>query len=196
MHAVFGIAFILGFILPESVLSGSTQPLLVTFFGLLSAGLIPAVVLLLTAQLPSSYSVAQVTKVEAETDQLLNRLISTLSIIVLGGVATMVSAAGTPVLSFQTKLHLLNPYLENVPHRVLQGIVFACFVIGLDRLRIFAATLKAARKLRRDFTLEEAKRHLERTAPSPDEVKAGFRRSQNFGGSLRVVTAPPVEPDA
>lgn len=195
MFVIAAICCVIGFLLPTEVLSSGMQSLLITFFGLLSAGLIPAITLLLTAPVPTSYSVAHLEQLEAKTEALLDGLISTLKVILIGGVATLIAGAGVSKISFLPGDLPLGHIIEQAPHRFLQAVVFSCFVIGLDRLRIFVAALRTARALRRDYALDEARRHLAQTAPTSDDVKAMFKRHPAFGATVTVLRKAPDEPE-
>lgn len=195
MYLFAAITFMIGAVLPTSALSSDMQSLLITFFGLLSAGLIPAITLLLTAQVPSNYTVAHLEKLEAETDALVEGLISTLVIILIGGIATLIANVGLPIVRVQTAYPTLDKLIEFAPQRFMQAFVFTCFVIGLDRLRIFAAALRTTRALRRDLALGEARRRLNESAPTADEVKVLFKRSATFGAKVTVLRQEQEEGD-
>lgn len=187
MNAVLIIAFGIGVFLPPGTLSAEMRTLLVTFFGLLSAGLLPALTLLVSAPPPTSFTVARLNKLDLETQGLIRGLISTLAYILAGGV--MVLVAATPLLAVKmpaTGHAVFDKLLSTVPERLLQAAVFSCFCVALDRLRVFVMTFKSIQSARSESAIEEAKRRIDAKVPTRENLRSSFKTSP-LHGTIRPV---------
>jgi len=186
------LAFVIGAALPLGILDDGLRMLLITLFGLLSAGFIPAMSLLVSANYPSSYSVARIKAIDDELGLLLERMKATLGLNLAGAVLVLVSQAGLPSPTLSVTLpHLGVVDLQSWPERVLAGGVMACFAISLDRLRLYVAAFRKVRALRLDLALEEARDRLRLQAPAGSDVSAMFPKSQVHGTIVKVTAGPP-----
>lgn len=174
------------------MLDEELRTLLVTFFGLLSAGILPALTLLVSASLPSAFTVARLNQLDRDTGALIKGLVSTLAYILTGGVLLLILAASEPlpILRFRPSgYQAIDQFLPEAPDRLLQALVFACFCVALDRLRVFVATFRMIREARHQGALEEARRQLDTKAPTRDDLRYAFKTS-TLHGTLRPATPP------
>lgn len=174
----------IGVFLPPGTLSAGLRSDLITFFGLLSAGMMPAMTLLLTANVPETQSVKQAQALVEESRQLLSGLMRSLAYTLGGGVLVLVSSAWTPVLDVDTPYNQLTEIIKTGPDRLFQAAIFTLFVLCLDRLRIVVAAFETVRKLNGQISLGKARENLSKL-PSDEDVRSMFRKRPEHG---KVVT--------
>jgi MFS family permease len=175
MKLLGALAFAVGAALPVGVHSDALRGMLVTLFGLLSAGLIPAMSLMVSMSYPSSYSVARIQSLDREIGLLLERMKATLALNLAGAVLALVSQAGLPKYGFELPFYgSALVAVDRIPDRLVAGSILACLVLSLDRLRLYVVAFRAVRKLRMDLALEEARDRLKSQAPDAAVVRTIF----------------------
>ncbi len=180
-------AFLGGAILPAGVLDDALSGMLVTFFGLLSAGLIPAMSLLVSMSYPASYSVARIRSLDDQVGVVLERMKATLAMYVAGTVLVLVSQVGLPVWTFSVPLSDGKSLtVEDCLGRLLAGAILACLFVSLDRLRLYVVAFRQVRQLRLDLAVEEARGRLKSQAPDAAAVRNLFPTGPNHGAKVEV----------
>src|SRR5690606_8565069 len=124
---------LLGALLPPDALNDGARQALITFFGLLSAGALPTLTLLLSVSYPSSYSVIRLSQLDAAIGNLLGKLLSTFTFLVAGCLLLIVAYMGVPEL--QVTLPLAGGIsITDLPTRLVHGSIVMCLGVALDRL--------------------------------------------------------------
>ena len=183
---VGAVPFLVGLVLPTSTLSSGLDSLLVTFFGLLSASILPAISLLVGNVASPTYSLAKLEELEVQTKSLVKKLFSTLGVVIAGGALVMVAAAGLPSIPIPAWLPKWCTHLQEAPERLTQGVVFACFAISIDRLRVVSMAFQTVLKARFDLAKMETITRLKKAFPGSEEVRATFPTSEKFGSRVEV----------
>lgn len=193
-RAVCIAVFWVGLIVPAGVIDSGLAALLVTFFGLLAAGIIPAMSLLVGGVLSPSRSVARVISLKGDLDLLLQRLAGTLATIIVGALTVMLVSTGQFTLTIPHETlapipSIVREGLSTLPNRLLQASSFLCLFLSLDRLRVVNEAFKAALNARFELTLEEAQRELRDRAPTAADVASAFPTQSGFGSRAPMGTS-------
>ena len=180
--------FALGYLIPVGTLDATVAILVVTFFGLLAAGIIPAVSLLVSVQMPTVYSVARVDEVDREFGHLTRRLIKTFGLILAGTTITIAHMAGLPDGLEQAALRLLeftgDPVVlpQSAFERLSQALVVAALMLSFDQLRVVGTAFQKVRQLQvavaKELIAEQSERALNQ--------RPKFRHDPGFGDRVDV----------
>lgn len=181
------VCMIVGVLLPPGMLTDGMRSLLVMFFGLMATGILPAMSLLLGAPFPSRYTVARVQEMDDKLGKLLDKLMSTLKLLIAGGALVLVSQFGIGQVEFLTGIELLDAVIADAPDRLLQAAVFTCLIIALDRLRVVGFAFQVVRQVRRDMALDDALKRLDTSAMSEDDVRKAFPTTPGHGAKVALL---------
>lgn len=192
MYLLPTLVFILGMLLPPGLLTDTVLQLLVTFFGLIAAGLIPAMSLLLSVNYPTHYSVARITRLDDEVGALLSKMKTTLVILVAGGVFVLVSQVGLPTWDVRVPLPRIGDVeADNFLGRLLFAAILTCFVVSLDRLRLFSVAFRRVQSVRRELAIEEARSRLKAQALDASDVRLMYPTSPSHGAKVEMKASLP-----
>lgn len=192
---LFASLFAIGLMFPIGSLDTELAALCATVFGLIAAGIFPAVSLLVGAPIPSSFSVQKIDEFEAATETLASRLLAALGLILIGGIAILASSFDLPTLAgLETMIPKLPAsvaaWLEYLPERVIQATTFATLVMSIDRLRVVASAFLQVRKLRFEIARLSARERLaDAGANSCASVASNFATDPEFGRRVAVSEA-------
>lgn len=184
------VVFVGGLFIPPGTLDGALGTLVVTFFGLVSAGILPAISLLVGNTLSSSLSVRKLDELKAGVDSLIRKLLETLGFLVTGAVLVMVQEVGLPNLPEQMLEVDVPGWLQEAPIRVVQAGVLACFFVGIDRIRLVASAFRRVLTERYDLARADSFERIRKNAGSISEVRALFPKTPNFGSAVVASETP------
>jgi len=181
--------FTVGLLIPARSIDDGLAALLVTFFGLVAAGTIPAMSLLSGSVMSPTRSVARLITLKASLDTLLRQLSGMLYASILGAVAVIVLVFGVPSLPIgwlpvPDYLSWLMVFAADFPERALQALVLLALFVAGDRIRVIKLTFKMALKARFELALEEARRRTDENAPSAEDVSEAFSTPPGFGAKV------------
>lgn len=184
------VVFVGGWFIPPGTLDGNLGTLVVTFFGLVSAGILPAISLLVGNTLSSSLSVRKLDELKAGLDSLMRKLLETLGFLVIGAVLIMVQEVGLPNLPKQVFEVDVPGWLQEAPIRVVQAGVLACFFVGMDRIRLVASAFRRVLTERYELARADSVERIRKNAGSIGEVRNLFPKTSNFGNTVVVSEIP------
>lgn len=186
-HVFPALVFVGSVFLPVGLLNDNNLgSLLVTFFGILSAGIIPALSLLVSSTLSSSLSVLRLDELHSAVASLVGKLLQTLAYLVVGAAAIFVSEVGVPKLPSNVGEWLVPTELIDAPERLIQALVFTAFVIGVDRLRLVAAAFKAVLQRKYELTKLDSEKRVKINSGRVGSPEAYFAKSGDFGAEVRA----------
>lgn len=187
MYTILCIVIFLGclFIEPAAVGVGGAS-MVITFFGLLAAGIVPAMSLLVGVQTSPTKSVVRLNNLKASLTDTLWRLGGVLATVILGSFAIIFSQMPFPSPAVPAEvLDALPSHIHGLLNSPLQRLFLAvacvCLFLSLDRLRIVFSTFKAVLNARFEIAVEEAGRTLTEKAESSVSIEAVFPQSPKFG---------------
>lgn len=186
----------LGLAIPPGSVDDSLAGVLVTFFGLVAAGVIPAMSLLVGNVMSPARSVASIISLKASLDVLLKQLGLMLVAVIAGGLFVIVLSFDLPRLPISiSDLNQAAPrlasFIVDLPERFLQALTLVSLFHAVDRMRVVKHTFKIVLHAQFQLALEEARRRIEDRAPSTAAVAEAFPTPDRFG--KRVVYMP-VDP--
>lgn len=187
------VVLLAGLALPPGTIDGGLRAMLITFFGLLSAGLLPAVSLLVSGTLSPSFSVKRLDELKISADALVRKLLQTLGLLVLGAVFLMVLEVGAPKIPNPVLWPVrfdIPAWVTDLPERILQSAVVFSFLVGLDRLRVAASSFKRVFLERYELARVESERRIKRNGEKLGRATEFFATSEDFGKQVDLeVTA-------
>lgn len=178
--------FLAGLALPTDVLSGGTEGLLVTFFGLMAAGIIPAMSLLVANTLSPSFSVKRLDELKIEVSGLLAKLGQTLGFIVAGACLVIVAQLDLPQLPSELFDRPVAVWVQNFPERVIQSGSFMFFIVALDRLRVVQSAFLSVFNQRFEIVRKESEARTRGNARELGTPKTYFPKEKGFGAAMKV----------
>ncbi len=184
---VFGIAFLLALGLPADALDGTVASMIITFFGLLAAGFVPAITLLASTSFSGKHTVKRLRELKRDTDILSDRIMSTLTFILVGGIFSIISAIHEEY-NIEYNIFGIDMNIHDIFDRILQAVVVACFVVAIDRMRLMKSAFQRVLEERYKAAEEEAKSRIDDNASSL-EVKSAFKRPASFGKVVKIEQA-------
>lgn len=166
---------ILGAFLPAEVVTGPAKTLLPTFLGLIAASILPTIGLLIASIDSKSRSVKSVQNLIGEIKYLTKNLLYILLIVIM--TIVMLVALNSP------GPEIIMSRLESDYWPVLLGQIFLFALIGLaiDRTIVVPKSIFRCINFRAATATGEAKERTSKNAPKPADVKAGFKKKNNFG---------------
>lgn len=183
---VFGIAFVLALGLPPNTLDGMVGAMVITFFGLLAAGFVSAISLLVSASLSGTYTVKRLEKVKNEVEHLCRLIISTISFIIAGGVFSVVAVIiGRYKGAVFCVSHDYCFDICMVVNRITQALIVSCLVISLDRMRLIRVAFFKSLEEKYKAAEDAAKLRVDENLSSI-EIKSAFKRSGDFGKVVKI----------
>lgn len=194
------------------LLDGAGASIVVTFFGLLAAAILPALSLLAANTIAPGFSVAKVKALKSKLDALISQLVDVLWMLLIAGLAVIFLQFDLPTIgqksgwSWISKLEAMVParfvwlpdyvatILNELPERALQAIAFTCFMLCLDRMRVVPAAFRQVLNASFELAITDSKKRLEMAAPRREEVETAFPTSSSFGERVEIVSEPdPVD---
>ena len=160
---------------------GDAGRVLATFLGLLSAGLLPTVTLLINSMSAGGRSVQEVERLETELQAAIDVLFLLFGCVALS-IGALVSLAIQPS-SFLIRI----PYLttEILP-RIGQALVVGPTLFVIWKAGTIPAVMRRALEIKRDIAVDEAKSKLKDKAPSSEALRQGYATQENFGRSVPI----------
>jgi hypothetical protein len=182
--------FLGGVFIPPSTLSDELGTLLITFFGIMSAGVIPAISLLVSSTLSSSLSVKKLDDLKVETETLVRKLVETLAFLVIGAILIMADQMGIPKLPSSIGTFTMPSWFPSAAERSVQSGVLVSFLIGLDRLRLVGSSFKRVLNERYQLSRADSELRIKRNGASVGNAEDYFSKSTNFGEEVKVPADP------
>lgn len=175
------VGFAAGLMIPVGVLTSTASALIVTFFGLVAAGIFPAVSLLVANTLSGGQSVANLLKLKHELDVIVDRMLHLLAILGLGAVAIIIIELDVSLALPSIGSIDLPVAVAELPERILQAIAFGALVAVADRTRLIFSAFKLVMKARYELALSDSRKRLAQSSPSRQDIASSFRTPENFG---------------
>ncbi|MEP3054311.1 hypothetical protein [Ascidiaceihabitans sp.] len=180
------ITFCIGFWFNPTFLGGDVPQMLITLFGLMSTGILPAISLLVGNTISATFTPAKLDELDAKTSSLIGKLFSVLAMLLVGSGAILVHESGLPTFSNPFGIPWLDVYANDAPDRFVQGIVFACALVATDRLRLVWVTFQSVRELRIEISKADSERIIEERVPSSSALKEMFPTDPDFGLTIDI----------
>lgn len=177
-----GLAF--GAALPTGILShGDAGRLLVTFLGLVAAGILPTVSLILTSMTASGRSVHRLSQLKHELESCVSALFVLFGLICLSvGQLLLLSLPVTEMVQQWLPLFTLPKFVD----RIGQAIVFGLLGFVLLRAFLIPAIVQRSLAIRAEIAIEEAQRRTKENAPGHGEIAATFKTKSGFGDQIKL----------
>ncbi|TIM41070.1 MAG: hypothetical protein E5Y55_26215 [Mesorhizobium sp.] len=170
-----------GAAMTPGTVSGDAGRVLATFLGLLSAGLLPTITLLINSMTASGRSVQAIDRLEGELKAAMDALFLLFGCVVLS-IGALVSLSIQPA-NFLTRV----PYLttEILP-RIGQSLVIGPTTLVVWRAGRIPAILRRALEIRREIAVDEAKRKIIEKAPTTEALRQGYATQESFGRAVSL----------
>ncbi|MBT2131241.1 hypothetical protein [Aliiroseovarius lamellibrachiae] len=181
------IAFAAGLWIPIGAIDIGLAGLLVTFFGLLSASVLPAMSLLVANTLSPRNSVKSLNRLYDRTARLIRKLWQTLGFLVTGAIFSIVVAKTNTPLPNEILSLDVPCWAKNAPNQIIQSIVCTCFVVGLDRLRVIGSAFKSVLDERYDLAVSASQKNARDNLKEQKKIDEIFPKSERFGETVEVV---------
>lgn len=172
------------FFLPTDLLSEESAVLIVTFFGLVAAGLLPAMSLVVGDTLTGARSVAKLLTLKQDIDDLLRQMLRLLAILMVGAIVTVLKLLEWPAFPDVIRGMQVPDWADEVPARVVQAAIFVCVLLSLNRTRVIAVAFKTVLNARFEMALADSRQRLEEKTPSSDDVASTFKTPEGFGAKV------------
>jgi hypothetical protein len=170
-----------GTAMSPGAVSGDAGRVLATFLGLLSAGLLPTVTLLINSMTAGGRSVQEIERLEEELRAATDILFLLFGCIALS-IGALVSLAIQPP-SFLTRIpHLTTEILPRIGQALVVGPAF--FVIW--KAGTIPAVMRKALEIKREIAIDEAKSKVNEKAPSRESLRQGYATQEDFGRVVSV----------
>jgi hypothetical protein len=188
----FGFLFCIGLLLPIGLLGPEQATIIVTFLGLMIAGILPALSLVVGNTVSASFSSSKLKELDVETTHLMNRLLGTLGAVLVGAGTVFISTYTLPTIQVGSLIPVesiffgVAEWFVDLPERVVQATAFASVVLCTDRLRLVATAFRRVRELRFELAKLDSVIKMKQIAPTDSEVRSAFRRSEAFGSMVEV----------
>lgn len=179
-------AFLVGLALPLGAISDAKGALVVTFFGLMAAGIIPAMALLAANTLSPAFTVKRLDELLKEVSRLLEKLGQTLRFVILGSVFVIIAQFDLPSLPPKLLGLDIPDTIRPVTYRLVQAVSFVCFIVALDRLRLVLVAFSSVLRQRYEIARKDS---IVRTKENFDRVGTGkemFAKPDQFGEPVKV----------
>ena len=173
-------AFVTGAVLAPGTITGDISRMLVTFLGLFSASLLPTITLLVNGMTANGRSVQGLEKLNAEISAAMDALL-----FMFGCIA--VAFLGLMILSIPPTFLNKIPFLttEILP-RFGQAVVLTSVIAIVRRSSQIPAILRKTLAMRKDITIEEARKKLKDKLLSASEIRESFSRHPDFGEVINI----------
>jgi hypothetical protein len=181
--AVGLVGFAAGAAMTPGAVSGDAGRVLATFLGLLSAGLLPTVTLLVNSMTSGGRSVQEIERLEHELNAAIDVLFLLFGCVVLS-IGALVSLAVQPPVFLNRVPHLTTEILPRVGQALLVGPTF--FVIW--KAGTIPAAMRKALEIKREIAVDEARSKINEKALSHEALRQGYATTENFGRSVSVET--------
>lgn len=169
-----------GAALDPGVIAGEAARLLVTFFGLVAAGILPTISLVIGGMTSSGRSVKALDELKSEMEVAMSALFVLFALVSIA-VATLV-ALSLPQPSITHRI----PFVGEFYARFLQGFVVGISAVVVNRATHIPTILRRSLDVRYRIAVEEAKRKISENAPAPATIKEAFPTHPDFGKALRL----------
>lgn len=165
-----------GVALSPGTVSGEAGRVLATFLGLLSAGLLPTVTLLINSMSSTGRSVQEIQQLE-------NELQAAIDVIFLLFGCILISIGALVSLSIKPAAFLVKiPYLTTeVLPRIGQALVVGPAVFVLWRAGTIPAVMRRALEIKRDIAIDESRKKILDRTPNYDTLREGYATHEDFG---------------
>lgn len=174
-----------GVALSPNAITADAGRMLVTFLGLVSASILPAISLLINSMTASGRSVMALDELEGELQAAIDGLL-----LLFGCVAVVVGALvalATPPAAILANV----PYLTTqILPRLGQGTVVVFSAIILIRVGQIPAILRRSLVVRHKIAVEEARRKTLEKAPAAGASQQMFATHPDFGQSVHLDDLP------
>ena len=172
-------AAVAGAILTPGTVSGDSGRMLVTFFGLVSASILPTISLLVNSMTASGRSVKAIDELEQELQAAMDALFllfGCVGVVVIG----LVSLATQPA-DILTRV----PYLTtDILPRLGQLVVVCASTFTVMRVGMIPGILRRSLSVRHRIALDEARRKTLEKAPDGRATRALFPTHPDFGKAV------------
>jgi len=186
MIRLLAMLFFFGLALPLGSVSGAKGGLLVTFFGLMAAGIIPAMSLLVANTLSPSFSVKRLDELESEVSVLLSKLGQTLGFVIAGSVLVIVAQFDMPVLPPRIFDLTIPEWVRPIAEQLVQAGAFACFIFALDRLRVVNSAFTSVFRQRYEIARKEGEARTKRNGRQLGGAREYFPKPDHFGETVEI----------
>lgn len=178
--------FLGGLALPLGSMSDAKGGLLVAFFGLMAAGIIPAMSLLVANTLSPSFSVKRLDELKREVGRLLAKLGQTLGFVIAGSVLVIVAQFDLPVLPPRLFDLAVPDWVRPIAERMVQAGAFSCFIVALDRLRVVNAAFSSVFRQRYEIARKDSEVRTKGNVRRIGTAKEFFQKKDQFGETIEI----------
>lgn len=174
-----------GAAIPPALFAGEPVRMLVTFMGLVSASILPAVSLAIGSMSGTGRSVQNIEKLYLDLRESSAALFRTL--ICVGLVfAALVAFAMTPVWNLEFVLSERNFHVPDAARRFVQVLIFGGSVLAVCQAYRIPKTILKVLTIKRDIAVYEARKEIRANAPGEAEIKQIFPRKEGFGKTVSL----------
>lgn len=175
-----GVAFPFGAALPSATFGGDSARLLITFLGLVSAGILPTVSLVIGLMASSGRSVQAVNELKTELQAAIEALLALFGFGVLAVAALLVLSL--PLHAWGDGL----PYIAEGTRLFAQGTVCGASTLIVFRAGQVSAILRRSLEIKHKIAVDEAKRETSDNAPSAKAVRDAFPTHPDYGRTTKI----------
>lgn len=170
-----------GAVLPPALLIGDPTRMLVTFLGLVSASILPAVSLVIGSLSSSGRSVLKIDELAQELMDAVRTLFAILGL-VAAVVALLMLVAIVPEIGWRLPYAAVD--IPDAARRALQSLALllataaTCKALAIPRILARVLTIK------KEIAIHEARRSLAEASPSEAEIRQMFATKEGFGKTV------------
>lgn len=176
--------------MPVGVISQASTQLIVTFFGLVAASILPTVTLLLNSMTANGRSVKHLNDLRDELQSGVNALFTIFLFVCAAVIALAFYSAPLPKWPIPLPGELPDISLAEVAKRVAQGLVAVFAIMTIVGARKIPQTVQRALELRAEIAVLEAQRATRENAPKKGETAEGFKTKPGFGTTHNLPEIP------
>ncbi|TBN39451.1 hypothetical protein EYE42_10515 [Paracoccus subflavus] len=170
-----------GAVLPPALLIGDPSRMLVTFLGLVSASILPAVSLVIGSLSSSGRSVMRIDALAQELMDAIRTLFAILGLVAIV-VALLMLIAILPKVGWQLPYSAVE--IPDAARRALQSLALLFAVAATCKAMAIPRILVRVLMIRKDIAIHEARKALAETSPSEADIRQMFATREGFGKTV------------
>lgn len=179
---LISLAVAAGFVcLPLGFLGGDTGRVLVTFLGLMSASILPTISLLVGSMSANGRSVKGIDELHKELGEIVSVLWAIFGLVAVSVLALFIGTIELPRLALPVFGTAYAVSVDTLIYRVAQGIVGGASALALSRFGVVPTSFFRALQIRREIAVDEARRRIQESAPTSQDLHSSFPTLSGFG---------------
>lgn len=170
-----------GAVLPPALLIGDPSRMLVTFLGLVSASILPAVSLVIGSLSSSGRSVLRIDALARELGDAVRTLFAILGLVAIV-VALLMLIAIAPEIGWRLPYAAVE--IPDAARRALQSLALLLAAAATSKALAIPRILTRVLTIKKDIAIYEARKALAEKSPSEADIRQMFPTKEGFGTTV------------